>query len=95
MMRTQREDSEDVDSRKIPIMRTLARLHDCDVRTLYSSVEGSELDIHEILVDMVSKKEVEATLMKKSGRRDERFSLTLKGWGEYLRALGSLYELPE
>ena len=94
-MRRQEGTSEDLDSRKFPIMRTLAKLHDCDAQTIYDSVDASELDIHELLSDMVSKQGVEASLKKQVGRRDERFSLTLKGWVEYLRALGALYELPE
>jgi len=77
-------------------MRTLARLHECDVETLFSRVDASELDVHDILTDMVSKKEVEASPTQASGgKREERFALTLKGWGEYMKALGSIYELPE
>ena len=63
---------------------------------VYSRVEGSELDVHDILTDMVEKKEVEAKPRQSSGvRRGDRFTLTLKGWGEYLQVLSSIYELPE
>lgn len=81
------------DSRKLPIMKTLARLHECDAETLYSRVDASELDVHDILSEMLSKKEVAAS--SGGGRDDEKFALTLKGWGEYMSVLGSLYELPE
>ncbi len=73
-------------------MRTLARFHECDVDTLQNRVDANELDLHEILQEMVAKNEVEA--MPTAGRR-EVFALTLKGWGEYLRVLGSIYELTE
>ena len=64
--------------------------------TLYSRVDASELDVHDILREMVSKNEVEASPRQPSGgRRNERFTLTLKGWGEYMNVLGSIYELPE
>lgn len=84
------------DAKKFPIMRTLARFHECDVETLYSKVDASELDVHDILREMVSRDEVEASPKPGSGgRRNERFALTLKGWGEYMKVLGSIYELPE
>jgi len=90
------DDAEGLDAVKVPIMRTLARFHECDVETLFSRVDASELDVHDILDEMVSKNEVEAAARQPSGdRRKERFTLTLKGWGEYMRVLGSLYELPE
>ena len=92
VMRRQAEEADVLDARKFPIMRTLARLHECDVETLYSRVDASELDVHDILRDMVSKKEVEAS----SGtNRSQKFALTLKGWGEYMKVLGSIYELQE
>jgi hypothetical protein len=93
-----RRDAEEpgTSARKLPIMRTLARLHQCDVETLYGSVEASELDVHDILSEMLSDKEVEASPRQTAGTpRGERFSLTLKGWGEYMKVLGSIYELPE
>jgi hypothetical protein len=89
-----RREVEEPDSlaKKLPIMRTLARLHECDVETLYSRVDASELDVHDILTEMLSEKEVEAS----SGTaRSETFALTLKGWAEYMNVLGSIYELPE
>jgi hypothetical protein len=92
---TMRDESQFIDARKLPIMRTLARLHECDVETLVSKVEASELDVHDILSEMVSKNEVEASGEGKVSKRDERFTLTLKGWGEYLKVLSSIYELPE
>lgn len=88
-----RSDTEHLTARKLPIMRTLARLHECDVQTLFGSVDATELDVHDILTDMVSKNEVEAS--RRSRGKDESFTLTLKGWGEYLKALSSIYELPE
>ena len=88
----QNGESDGLDAKKVPIMRTLARYHGCDVETLYSRVDASELDVHDILREMVSRREVEPS----SGERhNERFTLTLKGWGEYMRVLGSIYELPE
>jgi hypothetical protein len=84
------------EEKKLPIMRTLARLHECDVETLYSRIDASELDVHDILSDMISKEEVEASPRPvASGKRNEKFTLTMKGWGEYLKVLGSIYELPE
>jgi len=94
-MSRQKEESEGFDAKKLPIMRTLARFHECDAETICSRVEASELDVHDILMDMVSKNEVEATPAHATGiRGDQRFALTLKGWGEYLSVLGSIYELP-
>ena len=95
-MRRETEEPGVLDAKKFPIMRTLARLHECDVETLYSRIDASELDVHDILREMVSKKEVEASPRPLSGgKRSERFTLTLKGWGEYMKVLGSIYELPE
>jgi DNA-binding MarR family transcriptional regulator len=93
---SRKNDSEDLDAKRLPIMRTLARFHECDAETLYSRVDASELDVHDILKDMVSKNEVESSPGQPTGsRREEKFTLTLKGWGEYLNVLGSIYELPE
>jgi hypothetical protein len=83
---------ERVDARKVPIMKTLARFHECDVETLYGRVDASELDVHDILREMISRNEVEAS---QGGVRNERFTLTLKGWDEYMKVLGSIYELSE
>jgi len=84
------------DAKKFPIMRTLARFHECDAETLCSRVDASELDVHDILREMVSKNEVDASPKPSSGgRHNERFTLTLKGWGEYMKVLGSIYELTE
>lgn len=79
------------DDRKVPIMRTLAKFHECDTETILSRVDASELDVHDILREMVSKREVESSKVK--GK--QRFALTLDGWSEYMRVLGSIYELPE
>jgi len=96
VMDRQNEESEGIDAKKFPIMRTLARFHECDAETLYSRVEASQVDVHDILREMVSKKEVEALSRLAPGeRRNERFTLTLKGWGEYMKVLGSIYELSE
>lgn len=84
-------EEEDADARALPIMRTLARFHECDAETLYSRVDASEVDIHDMLWEMVARKEVAAT----PGNRSGKFALTLRGWAEYMRVLGSLYELPE
>ncbi|HVB95487.1 MAG TPA: hypothetical protein VND41_02655 [Nitrososphaerales archaeon] len=90
------EESDGSDAKKFPIMRALARFHECDVETLYSRVDASEVDVHDILREMVSRNEVETSSKHSSGgRRSERFALTLKGWGEYMNVLGSIYELPE
>lgn len=96
VIRRATEESGVSDAKKFPIMRTLARLHECDVEALYSRIDASETDVHDILREMVAKKEVEASPRPLSGgNRSERFALTLKGWGEYMRVLGSIYELPE
>jgi len=91
----QSEDSVVLDSRKLPVMRALARLHECDVETLCSGVDASDLDVHDILMGMVSRNEVEESPQPSGGARAERFTLTLRGWGEYLQLLGSIYELTE
>ena len=96
VMSKRNEESDGLEAKRLPIMRTLARLHECDAEALYSRVDASELDVHDILRDMVSKNEVEASAGQSvGGRLQERFALTLKGWGEYLNVLGSIYELPE
>ena len=88
-MSRQREESDVLGALKLPIMRALAKSHECDLETLFSMVDASELDVHYVLREMVSKREVEAS----PGSRSETFALTLKGWGEYMNALGSVYEL--
>jgi DNA-binding MarR family transcriptional regulator len=88
------EESSEHEAWRLPVMRTLARLHECDVETLLSKVDASEPEVHSVLREMVSKDEVEPT-RDPSGGREERFTLTAKGWGEYLRALSSIYELSE
>ena len=96
VMSRQMEHSDVLEAKKFPIMRTLARFHECDVETLYSRVDATELDVHDILREMVSKDEVVSSAEHTSGGRlKERFTLTLKGWGEYMNILGSIYELPE
>jgi hypothetical protein len=84
------------DARKFPVMRTLARFHGCDLDALYGEVDASEFEVHEILREMIADSEVEASHKSSvEGRLNEKFSLTLKGWGEYMKVLGSIYELPE
>lgn len=91
-----REESSLPDAKTFPIMRALARLHECDVETLCGAVDASELDVHDILGEMVSRNQVESLTRQGPGeRRDERFVLTLKGWGEYMQVLASIYELAE
>ena len=78
------------------VMRTLARLHQCDEEAILQSVDATEHQVHEILRDMVTRSEVEANPGQRSrGSRKTTFALTLGGWGEYMKALGSIYELPE
>jgi DNA-binding MarR family transcriptional regulator len=90
------EEPDGLDAKKFPIMRALARFPECDAETLYSKIDASEVDVHDILREMVSRDEVEASSRHPSGgSRGERFALTLKGRGEYLKVLGSIYELPE
>jgi hypothetical protein len=96
VMSRQVEESGVFDAKKLPIMRTLARFRECGAETLCSRVDASELEVYDILREMVSKNEVEASPTQPSGgRRDEKFTMTLKGWGEYMRVLGSVYELPD
>jgi hypothetical protein len=91
-----REESNGVDDRKFLIMRTLARLHECDQEALLRSIDSSVLEIHDVLRDMISRNEVETSPPQRSeGKRRATFTLTLNGWGEYMKALGSVYELPE
>jgi len=84
------------DAKKFQVMRTLARFHGCDLETLYGEVDASEFEVHEVLRGMIAKSEVEASTEPSSARRlNEKFTLTLKGWGEYMKVLGSIYELSE
>ena len=84
------------DAKKFLIMRTLARFHECDEETLLRSIDSTELEIHDILKDMISKNEVEASPPQKSrGKGKATFALTLNGWGGYTTAISSIYELPE
>jgi hypothetical protein len=90
--------AEDADAtKKFPIMRTLAKFHECDVKTLSSRIEANELDIYGTLREMFSRGEVESLPSKRQadGGYGERFGLTSKGWTEYLKALGSIYELSD
>jgi hypothetical protein len=90
------EESNVFDAKKFPVMRTLARLHGCDLEALYGEVDASEFKVHEILREMIARNEVEASPKPSvGGRLNEKFTLTLKGWGEYMNVLGSIYELPE
>jgi hypothetical protein len=96
VMDRRRDASGVIDTKKFAIMRTLARFHECDFETLYSRVDASEPDVHDALREMVARREVEASPRRSSGEwPSERFSLTLKGWSEYMQALGSVYELTE
>ncbi|SRR6266550_1927605 len=91
-----REEQLGQDSKRFLVMRTLARLHECDEEEVLGSIDSTELEIHDILRDMVSKDEVEASPAQMSrGKGKTTFALTLNGWGEYMHALGSVYELPE
>ena len=92
-----REIEENVfDAKKLAVMRTLARFHGCDLDALYGEVDVSQFEVHEILREMVADNEVEASHEPSAeGRLNEKFSLTLKGWEEYMKVLGSIYELPE
>jgi hypothetical protein len=85
-----------IGAKKFLVMRTLARLHECDEEALLLSIDSSELEIHDILRDMISNDEVEnSPAVVSGGKRKTTFALTLNGWGEYMNALGSVYELPE
>jgi len=91
-----REEHLGQDSKKFLVMRTLARLHECDEEEVLRSIDSTELEIHDVLRDMISKDEVEASPARmSSGKRRTTFALTSNGWGQYLNALGSVYELPE
>ena len=90
------DESEEFSGTKFHVMRTLARLHECDEETLLDCVDASELQVKEILEEMMAKKEVDVKLGEGSRTRSHRsFALTLNGWGEYLNVLGSMYEFPE
>jgi hypothetical protein len=90
------DDGEEFSGRKFHVMRTLARLHECDEETLLDCLDASEQQVKDILEDMSSKNEVEVRLGPGSRTRSHRsYALTLNGWGEYLTALGSMYELTE
>jgi hypothetical protein len=90
------EETEGFDAKKFPIMRTLAKFHECDAESLCSKVDASELDIYDVLSEMISRKEAESSPRTlPGGRRNEVFTLTLKGWGEYMKMLASIYELSE
>ncbi len=92
----QREETGSLGAEKFLVMRTLARLHECDEETIVRKIDATQHQVHEILRDMVSKNEVEASPAQRSrGVRKATFTLTLNGWGEYMQALGSIYELPE
>ena len=83
-------------AKKFLIMRTLARFPECDEETLLRNIDSTELEIHGILKDMISENEVEASRPQKSrGKRKATFALTLNGWGEYTKAISTIYELPE
>jgi hypothetical protein len=89
-------EEEAFDAKKLPVMRALARFHGCDLDALYGEVDASQFEIHEILREMIANNEVEASNKPSAeGRLNEKFSLTSKGWGEYMKVLGSIYELSE
>ncbi|MDA4118083.1 MAG: hypothetical protein OK455_07045 [Thaumarchaeota archaeon] len=90
------EDRVESKGRKFQVMRAIARLHECDEETLLDCVDANESQVKEILDEMMAKNEVEARKGEGSRTKSDRsFALTLNGWGEYLTALGSMYELPE
>jgi hypothetical protein len=96
IMSRPREELIGFDAKKFLIMRTLARFHECDEEALLRSIDSTGLEIHDILKEMISEHEVEVSPPQKSrGKRKATFALTLNGWGEYMKALGSIYELPE
>ena len=96
VLRRPLDESNDFDAQKFLVMRALARLHDCEEETLSGSVDASELEVHDVLTKLISTKEVEASPGQLSrGGKKGTFTLTLKGWGEYMKILGSIYELPE
>src|SRR2546430_13988542 len=85
-----------LNGKKFLVMRTMARLHECDEEDLHRSIESTELEIRDLLREMISKDEVEDSPSKVSaGRRRTTFTLTSNGWSWYTSALGSVYELPE
>ena len=55
-----REEHLGEDSKKFLVMRTLARLHECDEEEILRGIDSTEFEIHGILRDMISKDEVEA-----------------------------------
>jgi hypothetical protein len=91
-----REEPSGLGASRFLIMRTLARLHECDDEALLRSIDSTELEIQGVLRDMIAMDEVEASPARMSGgRRRTTFALTSNGWDEYLNALASVYELPE
>jgi glutamate-1-semialdehyde aminotransferase len=92
----QREELGSLSGEKFLVMRTLARLHECDEEAIQHNVDATSQEIHDVLRDMISKGEIEANPAQRSkGIRKVTFTLTLNGWAEYMQALGSIYELPE
>ncbi len=84
------------EANKLAVMRTLARFHRCDLETLCGRVDADEGAVHDILREMESRNELEVSSEESSGgARGATVALTFKGWGEYMKALGSIYELPE
>jgi hypothetical protein len=91
-----REEPFGLSATKFLVMRTMARLHECDEEELLRSIDSTELEIHDVLRGMISKDEAEASQARMSkGKRRTTFALTLNGWSEYMNALGTVYELPE
>ena len=85
-----------LNGQKFLVMRTLARLHECDEDDLLRSIDSTKLEIHDLLREMVSNDEVKDSPAKVSeGKRRTTFGLTLNGWWWYTNALGSVYELPD
>jgi len=83
------------DSRRLPVMRTLARLQWCEAGAIYGSVDAREQDVERTLEEMVSRGEVEVSPQSRGSTSRPRYALTLAGWREYLRALVNVYEMPE
>ncbi len=91
-----KEESNGREAHRFLVMRALARLHECDEEALIDSIDATDLSIRGVLREMVSKDEVEVSPARPSmGKREATFALTLNGWREYMKALGSMYELPE
>ena len=91
-----REESIGSDAKKFLVMRTLARLHECDEQALLHGIDATEPELQDLITEMISNNEVEASPAGTSrGKLRMTFALTLKGWSEYMNALGSVYELPE